>query len=685
MKKITTLIISALCFATTLFAQGNLNIKFKNGYDFNIQRNNIDSIKFDASSGHMLIHQFGSTNADSISIAIIDTLKFNIDSLVLDETPPDSFNIAIENAPDTIVQIEDIILDDGQSAFDFLQNVDPGWLSDAPYNRNLVIIDASFLNSQDQRNLLIARLFDIGKYLVTDANHTHGGAQPNGLAYVYGGKQISIISRPSPPTNPSANTTCPPDPGCNLDTLYGLDCSGMVSLMAKQSGVRVSDGNCTVLSNPTVWNDGLTASSSHNFDKLKYITVPGPIPPSQLINGDIIFLPSATGYDHMGIVLSQSGNSNIKVFESHGKSYLCPANGNPCTQNTAAGRGPRMVNINTGTLFNQLFGSNFLTLRLIAKPMLGASNSTSITNNSALLTSIVTYSGGDSITQRGFCWSTSPNPTTSGNVIAVGMGSGSFSSTLNGLTDSTTYYVRAYAINNAGTAYGTEISFTTMNLAIVSNATCGAPNVHNPSFNYGSVIDQDGNLYKTIVIGSQEWMAENLKVAHYNNGDALPIVTNWSSWSALTSGASCWYNNDSASFDCPYGRLYNWYAATDTRNLCPTNWHVPSNSEWATLVTYLDINANGAVSLTAGGMMKSISTQYWISPNTAADNSSGFSGLPGGWLSSSFGNIGIIGMWWSSTYAQTMVWAPNLVNDNSEVEGGTVPKEIGVSVRCIKD
>ncbi|MFN5628176.1 MAG: fibrobacter succinogenes major paralogous domain-containing protein [Bacteroidota bacterium] len=169
----------------------------------------------------------------------------------------------------------------------------------------------------------------------------------------------------------------------------------------------------------------------------------------------------------------------------------------------------------------------------------------------------------------------------------------------------------------------------------ITQHTCGADSVHNPALTYGSITDQDGNVYKTIVIGTQEWMAENLKSSHYLNGDLIPWVTNEATWGALTTGAACWYNNDSITYNCPYGRLYNWYAVTDTRNVCPTGWHVPSDAEWTTLINHIDTNAvGGSNNNTAGGKMKSTGTQYWPSPNTDATNESGFSGLPGGGRSS---------------------------------------------------
>src|ERR1035437_4904310 len=128
----------------------------------------------------------------------------------------------------------------------------------------------------------------------------------------------------------------------------------------------------------------------------------------------------------------------------------------------------------------------------------------------------------------------------------------------------------------------------------------------------------------SVTICTQSWMLKNLDVSTYRNGDLIPEVTDGSAWSALTAGAWCWYNNDSATNASTYGKLYNWYAVNDPRGLAPTGWHVPSDAEWTTLSTCLGGNA------VAGGAMKETGTTHWTSPNTGATNSSGFTGLPGG-------------------------------------------------------
>jgi len=211
---------------------------------------------------------------------------------------------------------------------------------------------------------------------------------------------------------------------------------------------------------------------------------------------------------------------------------------------------------------------------------------------------------------------------------------------------------------------------------------CNPIEVHNANLTYGSMTDQDGNTYKTIVIGTQEWMAENLRASHYRNGDSIPVVMNDAQWQNLKTGASCWYKNDSSTFNCPYGKLYNGYAVADARNLCPVGWHIPSNAEWTTLTTFL-----GGVEL-AGGKMKSTGTLFWESPNFAADNSSGFSGLPGGYRNDggTFYSVGNYGGWWSSSEGNThYAWERYLSYLNGSVFRSNGDKARGLSVRCLRD
>ncbi len=198
----------------------------------------------------------------------------------------------------------------------------------------------------------------------------------------------------------------------------------------------------------------------------------------------------------------------------------------------------------------------------------------------------------------------------------------------------------------------------------------------------GTVTDIDGNVYQCVKIGDQWWMAENLKVTHYRNGEAIPNVTDGSEWSNLTTGAWCAYNNDNGNVST-YGLLYNWYAVDDSRNIAPESWHVPTDEEWQTLVDYL-----GGSSV-AGGKLKETGTTHWYSPNTGATNESGFTALPGGYRDYNYGtfyNVGGYGYWWSSTgYSSSNVWNRILNYNNSDVYRNSHSKRSGFSVRCVRD
>lgn len=215
---------------------------------------------------------------------------------------------------------------------------------------------------------------------------------------------------------------------------------------------------------------------------------------------------------------------------------------------------------------------------------------------------------------------------------------------------------------------------------ITPPTTNGGNNINNPST--GTVIDVDGNVYNTIVIGTQEWMTENLRTTKYCNGDPVPNVTDSSQWNSLSTGAWVFYNNNSQ-YENPYGKLYNWYSVSDVRNICPCSWHVPTHTEWNVLINYL-----GGDSL-AGGKMKSIGTQLWLYPNINATNESGFSGIPGGYLiaSGSFNFVGAGGYWWSSTeITPGLAWSSFLLyNSGIAYINGSSNMKNGASIRCIKD
>jgi uncharacterized protein (TIGR02145 family) len=207
------------------------------------------------------------------------------------------------------------------------------------------------------------------------------------------------------------------------------------------------------------------------------------------------------------------------------------------------------------------------------------------------------------------------------------------------------------------------------------------------------VTDQNGNSYTTIILNNgQEWMAENLRSTTYANGDPIPNVTGNTAWTQLTTGAWAHYENN-ASYENPYGKLYNWHAVADPRNVCPAGWHVPTDGEWNSLVGYLDPafdpNAIGYQSATAGGKMKSTGTQYWNAPNNGATNESGFSGLPGGSRYDSLGfffDLGGNGYWWSASESGSeYAWGRGLLGSNAFVLRYDNSKRSGFCLRCVRD
>jgi uncharacterized protein (TIGR02145 family) len=181
----------------------------------------------------------------------------------------------------------------------------------------------------------------------------------------------------------------------------------------------------------------------------------------------------------------------------------------------------------------------------------------------------------------------------------------------------------------------------------------------------------------------QIWMKENLRVSRYNNGDVIPVVTDNAEWRGFTNGKRSWYNNDSSTYEIPYGNLYTFYAVKDNRNICPSGWHVPSDGEWTTLVNYL-----GGLRLSVGGKMKSLGTAYWNSPNTGATNESGFSALPGGYRDGGgiFYSISSIALFWSTTESDYNYALHRHLYFNSDSAGwNNALKSYGYSVRCLKD
>jgi uncharacterized protein (TIGR02145 family) len=219
-----------------------------------------------------------------------------------------------------------------------------------------------------------------------------------------------------------------------------------------------------------------------------------------------------------------------------------------------------------------------------------------------------------------------------------------------------------------------------------STTACGSSNVHNTNLTYCSMTDQEGNAYKTIIIGTQEWMAENLRTSIYRNG--VPITTGLSDseWQSAMSGSWSYCNNDPI-LNCPYGKLYNWYAIVDNRNLCPTGWHAPTIQDWGTLLNYIDPTANGGSNQNniAGSLMKS--PAFWSPGST---NSSGMSIIPSGGRNNlgdgTYTGFGSNCNLWSTTIANANeAWLINLNPYYNYAASTTLGKNGGYTVRCVKD
>jgi uncharacterized protein (TIGR02145 family) len=209
----------------------------------------------------------------------------------------------------------------------------------------------------------------------------------------------------------------------------------------------------------------------------------------------------------------------------------------------------------------------------------------------------------------------------------------------------------------------------------------------NPGVSYGTITDQDGNIYKTVTLGNQTWMAENLRTTTYNDGTAIASITMDTGWINLTTGAYCSYNNTiNTDTIATYGRLYNWHTV-NTGMLAPKGWHVPTNAEWDTLETYFD-----------GGKLKETGITHWYSSSPYVTNESGFTALPGGYRtyhSGSYIKIGYEGCWWSATEgtiiatgthpASTYAFLRFMDDGTGIVHSDGASKRMGISVRCLKD
>jgi len=313
-------------------------------------------------------------------------------------------------------------------------------------------------------------------------------------------------------------------------------------------------------------------------------------------------------------------------------------------------------------------------------PVVTTENVTNVTKTAAVCGGNVTNEGGTPVSARGVCWNTSSGPTIANSKTSDGTGTGSFTSTLTGLTANALYYIRAYATNAGGTSYGNERSFYATDEIMVTDA--------------------DGNAYFTVTIGTQVWMKSNLKTTKYNDGTSIPVVTDNTAWAGRITGAYCWYNNNESLYKNTYGALYNWYAV-HTEKLCPTGWHVPSDPEWTDLENYLIANGYNYDGTNTGNKIAKAmcaATSWILTDYTGAAgntdypayrNKSGFTGYPGGMRDGATGEFDFLGYdanWWSSTPNAPEDSYNRIIDYNYEyLLRYTHNKSHGQSVRCVKD
>lgn len=311
------------------------------------------------------------------------------------------------------------------------------------------------------------------------------------------------------------------------------------------------------------------------------------------------------------------------------------------------------------------------------------SNNIITTINPSNITSASFESGGNIATNNenffigGICWNTSSNPTISDNKTTNTITNNSFISVTGPtLNPNTVYYIRAYVQGSSGTLYGNEITISTNPIP---------QPLLNPNLIYGALSDIDGNNYPTVQICSQIWMAKNLNSSKYKNGDLIPQVQDPLQWVNLTTGAWCYYRNESSNGPV-YGKLYNWYAVNDSRGLAPTGWHIATQQEYISLNNCLGIDMQGC-------KLREIGTLHWGINYSCSTNESGFTAIPAGqrlWNGefSSFasvenGNISTSAPFWAGGGNGGKAVLPNH-NGGFQTSGANY-LQLGYSVRCIKN
>ena len=387
-------------------------------------------------------------------------------------------------------------------------------------------------------------------------------------------------------------------------------------------------------------------------------------------------------------IIHNSAHNNANELNGNGGGAYVQNNGlllNCVVAFNTAINGPGVAGTD-GTLTNNTITEN----TAIVLPIVTTNNATDITAFAASCGGNVTFDGGSSVIARGVCWSTSHNPTIGNSHTSNGTGIGYFTSNLTGLSPNTTYYVRAYATNILGTAYGNEVPFTTL---LQDGQPCnGAP----------TVSDYDGNVYNTVQIGNQCWMKENLRTTRYASGTSIALGS-----STSTTMAYRYYPNNNSSNVSTYGYLYNWKAVmrnssssvanpSGVQGICPDGWHVPSDAEWTQLTDYVGGQSQYYCSNNPENIAKALaSTSNWSSSTTtcavgnsqSTNNATGFSALPAGhYDNSGYYYSGRYAYFWSATESSSsLACYPGLIYNVATVYRIGGYKYFGHSVRCVRD
>ena len=325
-------------------------------------------------------------------------------------------------------------------------------------------------------------------------------------------------------------------------------------------------------------------------------------------------------------------------------------------------------------------------------PLVTTGTISNVTSSTTSCQGSIIYKGSDIIIARGICWSTSAQPTVKNDTTLNGKGTGSFSGSIINLSAGLTYYVCAYATTANGTWYGNVLQIT-------AEKDIALPDpVLNINLTYDTMTDIEGNVYHTISIGSQTWMTENLIVKKYRNGDSIPTVSNNADWNALKSGSQCTYNNNSEINSIrKFGRLYNFYAVSDARNLAPAGWHIATDAEWIALINYVSTNL-GTSTLVAKALAAAsdwpessvADATGYIDQNTYTllNNSSGFGALPTG-IRGEYGGFNYVadycGWWTSNANDNATAWFRSLSFYSTNIGKNIYSKNYGLSVRCVKN